>query len=57
MAAHKPPPSDEKPQIERFTETAPKHGASGDPEDFERIFRKVVKPGEKPVKAREQDQA
>ena len=44
MPARKPPPSDEKPQRERFIETARAIGASEDPEDFERTFRAVVHP-------------
>ncbi len=47
MPARKPPPPDEKPQYERFLEAAREHGTSEDPEEFERVFRKVVKP--KPV--------
>jgi hypothetical protein len=44
MPARKPPPPDEKPQRERFIETARAIGASDDPEVFERIFRGIVKP-------------
>lgn len=44
MPARKPPPPDEKPQIERFIEAAREAGLSEDPEDFERVFHKVVKP-------------
>lgn len=44
MPARKPRPPDEKPQRERFIEAAREHGASEDPEDFERVFRQVVKP-------------
>lgn len=44
MPARKPSSPDEKPQIERFIEAAREHGASEDSEEFERIFRKVVKP-------------
>jgi hypothetical protein len=51
MPARKPPPPDEKPQRERFIETAREIGASEDPEEFERVFREVVKPP-KPVKSR-----
>jgi hypothetical protein len=43
MPARKPPPPDEKPQRERFIETAREIGASEDPEEFERVFREVVK--------------
>jgi hypothetical protein len=43
MPARKPPPPDEKPQIERFIEAAREHGASDDPEEFERVFRRIVK--------------
>lgn len=42
MPARKPPAPDEKPQRERFIETAQKIGASEDPEEFEQAFRKVV---------------
>lgn len=45
MPARKPKP-EEKPQRERFIETARAIGASEDPEDFERIFRAIVKPTE-----------
>jgi hypothetical protein len=48
MPARKPPPPDEKPQRERFIEGARELGASEDPEDFERVFRQVMKP-EKPA--------
>ena len=44
MPARKPKPTDEKPQRERFIETAREIGASEDPEEFERVFRQVVKP-------------
>lgn len=44
MPARKPPPPDEKPQRERFIEGARELGASEDPEDFERVFRQVMKP-------------
>jgi len=49
MPARKPRPPDEKPQRERFIEAAREHGASEDPEPFERIFRQVVKPPQIPV--------
>ncbi len=42
MPAKKPPTPDEKPQRERFIETARAIGASEDPEVFERIFDKIV---------------
>jgi len=44
MPARKPPPPDEKPQRERFIETAREIGASEDPEEFERAFREVMRP-------------
>lgn len=44
MPARKPPSPDEKPQRERFIETARAIGASEDPAEFERAFRRVVKP-------------
>jgi hypothetical protein len=44
MPARKPRDPNEKPQRERFIEAAREHGASEDPEEFERIFRQVVKP-------------
>jgi hypothetical protein len=43
MPARKPRPPDEKPQRERFIETAREIGASEDPEEFERVFKKVVR--------------
>jgi hypothetical protein len=46
MPARKPSPPDEKPQRERFIEGAREVGASEDPEDFERAFAKVMKPGD-----------
>ena len=45
MPARKPRPPNEKPQRERFIEAAREHGASEDPEDFERVFAEVMKPG------------
>lgn len=42
MPARKPRP-DEKPQSERFIETARETGADEDPEVFERIFKGIVK--------------
>jgi hypothetical protein len=50
MPARKPPPPDEKPQRERFIETAREIGASEDPKEFERAFRKVVRPPLNPPK-------
>jgi hypothetical protein len=44
MPPRKPKPTDEKPQRERFIETAREVGASEDPEEFERAFRQVDKP-------------
>ena len=44
MPARKPPPPDEKPQRERFIEAAREIGASENAEDFERVFRTVMKP-------------
>jgi hypothetical protein len=44
MPARKPPAPDEKPQRDRFIETAREIGASEDPREFERAFRKVMKP-------------
>jgi hypothetical protein len=49
MPARKPPDPNEKPQRERFIEAAREHGASEDPEEFERIFRRVVKPPQIPA--------
>jgi hypothetical protein len=43
MPARKPLPLDEKPQRDRFIEKAREIGASEDLEDFERVFRQVVK--------------
>lgn len=41
MPARKPKP-DEKPQSERFIETARKIGASENPADFEKVFERIV---------------
>lgn len=49
MPARKPPDPHEKPQRERFIEAAREHGASEDPEEFERIFRQVVRAPQIPV--------
>ena len=49
MPARKPPDPNEKPQRERLIEAAREHGASEDPEEFERIFRQVVKSPRIPV--------
>ncbi len=46
MPARKPKP-DEKPQSERFIETAREIGASEDAADFERVFERIVVPKEK----------
>lgn len=46
MPARKPRP-DEKPQSERFIETAREIGADETPEAFERVFDAVVKPSRK----------
>lgn len=43
MPARKPRP-DEKPQSERFIETAREIGTDETPEAFERVFDKVAKP-------------
>lgn len=43
MPARKPK-TDEKPQSERFIETARKSGASENPADFERVFERIVAP-------------
>ncbi len=43
MPARKPK-MDEKPQSERFIETARKIGADETPEAFERIFKQIVQP-------------
>lgn len=51
MPARKPRPPDEKPQRERFIDMAREIGASEDPEEFERVFRKVMAP--KPPKKRD----
>ncbi len=49
MPARKPRP-DEKPQSERFIETAREIGADETPEAFERVFRCVTKaPQAKPL--------
>ncbi len=41
------PKADEKPQSERFIETAREIGASEDAADFERVFERIVVPKEK----------
>jgi hypothetical protein len=43
MPARKPPPPDEKPQFERFLETAKEIGAAETDEGLDLIVRKVVK--------------
>jgi hypothetical protein len=43
MPARKPPQPDEKPQRERFKETAREIGASEDPEEFEWAFAEVMR--------------
>ena len=43
MPARKPRP-DEKPQSERFIETAREIGTSENPADFERVFERIVVP-------------
>lgn len=43
MPARKPR-ADEKPQSERFIETAREIGASEDAADFERVFERIVAP-------------
>jgi hypothetical protein len=50
MPARKPRPPDEKSQRERFIETAREIGASENPEEFERVFREVVKRGRRTEK-------
>ena len=44
MPARNPPPPDEKPQFERFLETAREIGAAETDEGLDQIVRKVVKP-------------
>ncbi len=46
MPARKPRP-DEKPQSERFIETAREIGASENAAEFERVFERIVVPKEK----------
>ena len=46
-ATRKPPPSqkiEDKAQYERFRQFAREHDADGDPEAFDRKFRKIVPP-------------
>jgi hypothetical protein len=53
MPARKPPPPDEKPQFERFLETAREVGAAETDDGLEEIARKVIVPkvgGSKPQK-------
>lgn len=47
MPARKRRPADEKPQRERFIETARAIGASEDLADFERAFKLIVGPSPK----------
>lgn len=42
MPKPKPPTKDEKPQKERFIETAKEVGADESPQEFERAFEKIV---------------
>jgi len=44
MPARKPPPPDEKPQFERFIETARAIGAGETDEELERVIRKIAPP-------------
>jgi hypothetical protein len=44
MPARKPRPIDERPQFERFLETARKIGAAETDDGLENILRKVVRP-------------
>lgn len=44
MSKQKPPTEDEKPQKERFIEAARESGADESGKEFERAFRKIVKP-------------
>jgi hypothetical protein len=48
MPAHKPPPPNEKPRREWFTDTTREMNASENPEDFERVFRRIVSPVKMP---------
>jgi hypothetical protein len=50
MPARKPPPPDQKPQFERFLETAREVGAAETDEGLERVVRAMVKPkGDKEI--------
>lgn len=44
MPARKPPPPDEKPQFERFIETAREIGAGETDEALEQAIKKIVPP-------------
>jgi hypothetical protein len=44
MPARKPPPPDEKPQFERFLETAREIGAAETDEGLDTVLRKVIPP-------------
>jgi len=44
MPARKPPPPDEKPQFERFLETAREVGAAETDEGLDAVLRKVIPP-------------
>jgi len=48
MPARKPPPPDEKPQFERFLETAREIGAAETDEGLDAVLRKVIPPLAKP---------
>ena len=51
MPAPKPRPTDEKPQFERFLETARKIGAAETDEALERAIERVAPPRQQPSKA------
>ena len=49
MPARKPPPPDEKPQFERFLETAREIGAAETDEGLDAVLRKVIPPRQPPL--------
>jgi hypothetical protein len=53
MPTRKPSPPDEKPQQERFIQTAREIGASEDPAALDRVFRKIMRL--KPAPTRDDD--
>lgn len=57
MPARKPRPKDEKPQFERFLETARKVEAGETDEELERALDKIAPPRKGTIKAPPRDQS